>query len=101
VVWRIDVQCKYKGERVAQMTRPFKKEYEYYVRIREDLAKKNDGKFVAIKGQEVLGIFDDYLQAANTVYIAHEKGTVFMQEISKDPDSLNVIISTPGIALFK
>ena len=83
------------------MTTPLKKEYEYYLEIREELAKKNDGKFVAIKGQEVLGIFDDYLQAANTVYIAHEKGTVLMQEISKDPDSLTVTISTPGVAFFK
>ncbi len=83
------------------MTTPFKKEYEYYQRIREDLAEKNDGKFVAIKGKEVLGVFDDYLQAANAVYIAHEKGTVLMQEISKDPDSLNVTISTPGVAFFK
>ncbi len=83
------------------MTTPLKKEYEYYLKIREDLAEKNDGKFVAIKGQEVLGVFDNYLQAANTVYIAHEKGTVLMQEISKDPDSLIVTISTPGTAFFK
>ena len=83
------------------MTTPFKKEYEHYLKIREELAKNNDGKFVAIKDGEVLGIFDDYLQAANTVYVAHEKGTVLMQEISKDPDSLNVTISTPGVAVFK
>lgn len=83
------------------MNAPLKKEYEHYLEIREELAKTSDGKFVAIKGQEVLGVFDDYLQAANTVYIAHEKGTVLMQEISKDPDSLNVVISTPGVAFSK
>ncbi|MDE2750425.1 MAG: hypothetical protein OXI34_15825 [Chloroflexota bacterium] len=83
------------------MNTPLKKEYEHYLKIREDLAKNNDGKFVAIKGDDVLGVFDDYLQAANTVYVAHEKGTVLMQAISKDPDSLNVIISTPGIASFE
>ena len=82
------------------MTTPLKKEYEHYLKIREDLAKTNDGKYVAIKGTEVLGVFDDYLQAANTVYVAHEKGTVLMQAISKDPDSLNVIVTTPGIAYF-
>ncbi len=83
------------------MNAPLEKEYEHYLEIREELAKTSDGKFVAIKGQEVLGVFDDYLQAANTVYIAHEKGTVLMQEISKDPDSLNVVISTPGVAFSK
>ena len=79
------------------MDTPFEKEYEHYLKIREELAKMNDGKFVAIKGQDVLGVFDDYLQAANAVYVAHEKGTVLMQEISKDPDSLNITISTPGV----
>ena len=83
------------------MNTPFKKEYEHYLEIREELAKTNDGKFVAIKGQEVLGVFDDYVQAANTVYVAHEKGAVFMQKISKDPDSLNAVISTPGIVSFE
>ena len=83
------------------MNTPLKKEYEHYLKIREDLAENNDGKFVAIKGEEVLGVFDDYLQAANTVYIAHEKGTVLMQAISKDTDSLNVIMSTPGIVTFE
>ena len=83
------------------MSTPLKKEYEHYLKIREDLAKSSDGKFVAIKGDEVLGIFDDYMQAANTVYVAHEKGTVLMQEISADPDALSVTISTPGIAFFE
>lgn len=86
---------------MSDMTTPFKKEYEYYLKIREGLAEKYDGKFVAIKNGEVLGVFDDYLQAANTVYVAHEKGTVLMQEITKDPDSLNVTISTPGVAFFE
>jgi hypothetical protein len=49
----------------------------------------------------VLGVFDNYLQAAKTVYIVHKQGTVLMQEICKDPDSLSVTISTPGVAFFK
>ena len=77
------------------MTTLFKKEHEYFLEIREELAQEHDGKLVAIKGQQVLGVFDDYMQAANAVYVAHEKGTVLMQKISRDLDSLNVIVSTP------
>ena len=58
-------------------------------------------KFVAIKGQEVLGIYDDYMQAANAVYVDHEPGTVLMQEISKDPEALAVFLHTPGIATLQ
>ena len=83
------------------MTTPLEREYEHYLKIREELAENNDGKFVAIKDEEVLGVFDNYLQAANTVYVAHEKGTVLMQEITRDPESLNIIISTPEVASFR
>ncbi len=82
------------------MTTPLEKEYEHYLEIREELAKNNDGKFVAIKGEEVLGVFDDYLQAAKAVYIAHEKGTVLMQKVSRDPDDLIAVLHTPGIVSF-
>lgn len=79
---------------------PLAEEYDYYLRIREELAKEYEGKFVAIKGQEVLGTYDDYMQAANSVYVAHERGTVLMQEINMDPDAHVVILHTPGIATF-
>ena len=81
------------------MSKPLEKEYEYYLEIREKLARDNDGKFVAIKGQDVLGIFDDYRQAANAVYIEHEYGTVLMQPISKDPDANTIIVYTPFVVL--
>ena len=82
------------------MATPLEKEYEHYLTIREELAENNDGKFVAIKGEEVLGVFDDYLQAANAVYIAHEKGSVLMQKVSRDPDDLIAVFHTPGIVSF-
>ena len=79
------------------MTTPLNEEHEYFLEILEELAQEYDGKLVAIKGQKVLGVFDDYMQAANAVYVAHEKGTVLMQKVSRDRDSLNVIVSTPGV----
>lgn len=66
------------------MTKPLEKEYEHYLIIRDDLARDYDGSYVAIKGQKVLGIFDDYGQAANAVYVEHEYGTVLMQQIGRD-----------------
>ena len=83
------------------MTKPLEREYEYYLKNREKLAREYDGKIVAIKGQKVLGAFDDYISAANTIYVEHERGTVLMQEVSKDPEALVVILHTPGIAAFQ
>ncbi len=79
------------------MMKPLMKEYRYFLSIERELAQENDGKLVAIKGKEVLGIFDDYRQAANALYAEHEYGTVLMQPLSQDPEALAVVISTPGI----
>ena len=68
------------------MTKPLWSEYEYFLEIEPRLIKEHKGKLVAIKNQEVLGIFDDYRQAANAIYVEHEYGTVLMQEIGREPD---------------
>ncbi len=79
------------------MTKPLMEEYRYFLNIQRELAQEHDGKLVAIKGKKVLGIFEDYRQAANALYADHEYGTVLMQPLSKDPEALAVVISTPGI----
>jgi hypothetical protein len=77
------------------------KEYKYYLEIRQELAKENHGKYVAIKGKQVLGIFDNYRQAADAVYLEHDYGTVLMQELGRGPGSTDIYIYTPGIVPVK
>ncbi len=79
------------------MTKPLQKEYEYFLEVREELAREHDGKFVAIKGQEVLGIYDDYMTAAKSVYVEHEYGTVLMQEIGRDYEYFAAMMHIPGV----
>lgn len=69
------------------MKKPLESDFEYFLEIQAELALEHDGKFVAIKNKEVLGIFEDYLAAANAVYVDHEYGTVLMQTISSDPNA--------------
>jgi len=88
-------------ERLAQMTTLLKEEYEHYQSIREDLAKERAGKYVAIKGTEVLGFYSDYMAAARNLYPEYKQGTVFIQEIRSGRDAHVGIIHTPGIVLTK
>jgi hypothetical protein len=37
---------------------PLQSEYDYYLRNKADLVLKYNGKFIVIKGEEVLGSFD-------------------------------------------
>ncbi|MCY3832100.1 MAG: hypothetical protein OXG85_03725 [Chloroflexi bacterium] len=75
------------------MKKPLEKEYEYYLTIREELAREHHGKLVAIKGREVLGIFEDYRAAANAVYVEHEYGTVLMQKLGRDYEIVPTFIA--------
>ena len=77
------------------MSKPLEKDFEYFLEIQEELAREHDGKFVAIKGQKVLGIFADYLEAANAVYVEYEYGTVLMQEIGRDCEYFPVMLHIP------
>ena len=79
------------------MKKSLEKEYDYYLGIRAELSKDNDGKLVAIKGRQVLGFFDDYRQAANAVYVENEYGTVLIQEIGRDIEYFTGIFPAPEL----
>ncbi len=83
------------------MSAPLEQEHEYYQTICEDLAKEHAGKYVAIKGTEILGFYSDYMAAAEALYAKHEQGSVFIKEIKAGKDALLGIIHTPGIVALK
>lgn len=82
------------------MTTPLSEEFEYYKSIREDLAKDHGGRYVAIKGTEILGFYRDYMEAARALYPEHSQGSVFIQEIKSGKDAVG-IIHTPGLVAFE
>lgn len=83
------------------MTAPLKEEYEYYQTVREDLAKEHAGEYVAIKGTEILGFYNDYMEAARALYPEHKQGCVFIQEIKSGKDAHVGIIHTPGLVALE
>ena len=79
--------------------RPLEKEYRYFIEILGDLNEKHGaGKFVAIQGHDVLGVYDSYEEAAKAVYQDHEKGTVLLQRIEESVEAMTVYLHTPKIA---
>lgn len=78
--------------------RPLEKEYRYFIKIMGDLAEKHGaGKFVAIKGHDVLGVYASYEEAAKAVYQDHEKGTVLLQRIEESIEAMTVYLHTPRV----
>ena len=46
-----------------KMAKALEKEFEYYLAHQAELVAKFDGKFVVIKGNEVLGAYDSEIEA--------------------------------------
>ena len=65
-------------------------EFRYYLRHQPEFAKKHDGKFLVIKGEQVIGVFDDEVEAIREASKAHELGTFLVQRCSPDPASVTL-----------
>ena len=64
-----------------------KDDFRYYLTHRDELLKKYEGKFLAIKDQQVIGVYMDETEAINKTALDHELGTFLVQECSADPNS--------------
>ena len=58
-------------------------EFQFYVDNQNAMVEKYDGKVVAIKGGDVLGVYDTYLSALTATVKDHEEGTFLLQRVSE------------------
>ena len=60
------------------------KEFKFYQDNKEKFLVEYEGKFIVIKGNEVIGVFKDRLEAIEKTKQKHELGTFLVQEVVKD-----------------
>lgn len=63
------------------------KEFQYYLDNQNELVKKYDGKFLVIKGEDILGVFDDEPTAFFETEKKHEAGSFLIQYCEKGDSS--------------
>lgn len=56
------------------------KEFNYYIANQNELVKQHNGKFIVIKDQKVIGIYDSEIEAIETTSKHHELGTFLVQK---------------------
>ncbi|MAF43101.1 MAG: hypothetical protein CMI54_02880 [Parcubacteria group bacterium] len=56
------------------------KEFNYYLEHQAELVKEYNGKFIVIKGDNVLGAFASALEAVEITKKQHEFGTFLVQK---------------------
>lgn len=54
-------------------------EFQYYIDHQDELVKKYNGKFIVIKGKQVIGAYDNKADAYNEPAKEHELGTFLIQ----------------------
>lgn len=64
------------------MSSPLVNEFEYYLAHQAELVEKYDGKFIIIKGDQVLGAYEDEIEAVEETKKSHELGTFLVQHVT-------------------
>ena len=59
------------------------KDFQYFLDNQNELVKQYEGKFIVIKNQEVVGIYDTESQAFTEAQKQHQLGTFIIQECKK------------------
>jgi len=64
-----------------------KKEFDFYLANQEMLVGKYKGKYIGIKDQEVVGVFDSEFEAVKSLSLKYELGTFLVQKCEPGTDS--------------
>lgn len=56
------------------------KEFQYFLDHQDELVKQYGGKFIVIKNQQVIGVYNTEIEAFTETQKQHELGTFLIQE---------------------
>ena len=65
-------------------------EFEYYLAHQEELVKQYDGKVIVIKGHEVLGAYEDDLEAIQETAKEHAIGTFMVHRVTAQEETKTI-----------
>lgn len=69
------------------MYEQLKREFEWYLVNQAELVEKYNGKYLVIKNQEVIGTYDQELEAIEETSKQHEMGSFLVQKCEPGSES--------------
>lgn len=63
------------------------KEFKYYLENQNNFVRQYNGKCVVIKESQVLGVFDDEIEAVNETSKEHKIGTFLVQRVTEGAEA--------------
>jgi hypothetical protein len=64
-----------------------KDEFEYFLKNKEELVKKYNGKYIVIKNLQVIGVYDSEIEAVDETSKKEEMGTFLVQKCEPGDES--------------
>lgn len=71
-----------------------KKEFDYFLEHQEELVKKHKGKYLVIKDQAIIGVFEKEIEAYEEISKKHELGTFLIQHCLSGKDTFTQVFHT-------
>lgn len=75
----------------------FEKELTYFIENQNELVRKHEGKILAIKGEEIVGVYNTPLDAYLKTQENNQIGEVMIQPCQQGASAYTATISTIGI----
>ncbi len=66
------------------MTPTRQKALDYYLSHQDEILAKYNGKYVVIRGNNVIGVYDEERKAIQETQMKHEAGTFLVQFVSSE-----------------
>lgn len=64
------------------MESPLKREFDYYLAHQDELVKAHNGRFVVIRNEKVIGVYDSQTEAIAETQKTFELGTFLVQKVA-------------------
>ena len=64
-----------------------KENFEYYLKNQVELVQKYNGRYLAIKDCQVIGVYDSEIEAVEKTSATHELGTFLIQKCEPGKES--------------
>lgn len=62
-------------------------EFKYYIKHQAELVKKYNGKFIVLKDEKIIGVYNSHSEAYNETVMKEELGTFLIQHCLPGKDS--------------
>jgi hypothetical protein len=72
----------------------FSEELDFFIAHQDELVKKHRGKFLALKGKEILGVFSTAMEAYIATQTTHKLGSFMIQPCEVGVDAYTVTIAS-------